>query len=101
MNAYQPMLQTGGGVVSFFKTHRGAQVASTTLMAPLYRPPAMMSRAFVEEIERFIEREHLEVVRFKKGQRKDTMTKERLKDVTSGKGCSTLASRRKDSERFE
>jgi len=39
LNAYQPRLQTGGGVVSFFKQHRGAQVASTTLMAP-------MSRAF-------------------------------------------------------
>ena len=35
LNLYQPMLQTGGGVATFFKDHRGPRVASTTLMAPL------------------------------------------------------------------
>ena len=35
LNAYQPMLQTGGGVSAFFRHHRGAVVASTTLMAPM------------------------------------------------------------------
>ena len=35
LNLYQPMLQTGGGVATFFKGHRGAKVASTTLMAPM------------------------------------------------------------------
>jgi len=35
LNLYQPMLQTGGGVVTFFKGHRGAKVASTTLMSPM------------------------------------------------------------------
>lgn len=29
LNAYQPMLQTGGGVSHFFRNHRGAVVAST------------------------------------------------------------------------
>ena len=31
LNAYQPRLQTGGGVVSFFREHRGAQVACLDL----------------------------------------------------------------------
>ena len=31
LNAYQPRLQTGAGVAYFFKQHRRAQVASTTL----------------------------------------------------------------------
>ena len=35
LNAYQPMLQTGGGVSAFFKQYRGAVVASTVLMAPM------------------------------------------------------------------
>ena len=43
LNLYQPMLQTGGGVASFFKQHRGAKVASTALMGP-------MSHAFVKSI---------------------------------------------------
>jgi len=42
LNAYQPMLQTGGGVAIFFKKHRGATVASTSLIVPI-------SRAFVDE----------------------------------------------------
>lgn len=71
LNAYQPMLQTGGGVAVFFKRHRGAQVASSALMGP-------MSRDFVNRIKQFAAREALEVVRFRKGERKDEVTKARL-----------------------
>jgi len=79
LNAYQPRLQTGAGVAAFFKGHRGARVVSTTLMAP-------MSRAFVGESERFARREEMEVVRFTKGQRKDTVTKDRLKRFNEPEG---------------
>lgn len=79
LNAYQPRLQTGGGVVSFFKGHRGAQVASTTLMAP-------MSRDFVAAIHAFAKRRGLEIVRFRKGQRKDDETQRRLKDFEGDEG---------------
>ena len=79
LNAYQPRLQTGGGVVSFFTGHRGAMVASTTLMAP-------MSRAFVGSIEAFAKHHGLEVVRFAKGQRKDEVTRQRLKDFQAREG---------------
>ena len=71
LNAYQPMLQTGGGVSAFFKGHRGAKVVSKTLMAP-------MSQAFVAEIEKFAKTENIEIVRFKKGERKDDITQQRL-----------------------
>lgn len=79
LNAYQPRLQTGAGVAAFFKGHRGARVASTTLMAP-------MSRAFVGEIERFARREKVEVVRFTKRQRKDEVTQERLRGFNEPEG---------------
>ena len=79
LNAYQPMLQTGGGVSAFFKKHRGAKVASTTLMAP-------MSRAFISEIEKFAKKEGIEIVRFKKGQRKDDITQQRLQQFTRPEG---------------
>jgi hypothetical protein len=79
LNAYQPRLQTGGGVVAFFKGHRGAQVASTTLMAP-------MSKAFVAAIHRFAKREGLELVHFAKGQRKDDVTQQYLKQFQGGEG---------------
>ena len=79
LNAYQPRLQTGGGVVAFFKGHRGAQVASTTLMAP-------MSRDFVAAIHAFAKRHGIEMVHFHKGQRKDEVTRERLQHFEGHEG---------------
>jgi hypothetical protein len=37
LNRYQPRLQTGGAVATFFKAHRGAKVAATVLLAPISR----------------------------------------------------------------
>lgn len=79
LNGYQPRLQTGGGVVAFFKEHRGAVVASTTLMAP-------MSKAFVAAIQGFAKREGIDVVHFAKGQRKDEETQRRLKHFEADEG---------------
>jgi len=79
LNAYQPMLQTGGGVATFFKGHRGAKVASTVLMAP-------MSRQFVDDIKGFAKDNAIDMVRFKKGERKDDITKERLADFDQDEG---------------
>lgn len=79
LNAYQPRLQTGGGVAAFFKGHRAAKVASTTLMAP-------MSRDFVRAIHAFAKRHGIEMVRFHKGQRKDDVTRERLKSFEGREG---------------
>ena len=75
LNLYQPRLQTGGGGATFFKVHRGAQVASTVLMAPI-------SRDFVKAIHAFAQREGVDIVPFRKGQRKDEITRERLKDFS-------------------
>ena len=79
LNLYQPRLQTGGGVATFFKAHRGAKVASTVLMAPI-------SRDFVKAIQAFAKRQGVDIVRFAKGQRKDEVTRERLKDFSRAEG---------------
>ena len=79
LNAYQPMLQTGGGVNAFFKGHRGATVASTVLMAP-------MSRQFVRDINAFAKDNDIGMVRFQKGERKDDITRKRLADFNRDEG---------------
>lgn len=79
LNAYQSRLQSGGGVVAFFKGHRGATVASTALMAP-------MSAEFVRNIRNFAQGYRIPVVRFDKGQRKDEETQRRLKDFQGREG---------------
>lgn len=83
LNLYQPRLQTGGGVATFFKAHRGAKVASTVLMAPI-------SRDFVKAIHGFAQREGIEIVRFLKGQRKDALTRERLKSFSALEGVLSI-----------
>lgn len=79
LNAYQPRLQTGAGVAYFFTQHRGAQVASTTLMAP-------MSRAFVSRIRRFARDEGVVMERFEKGVRKDDVTRRYLQQHQGQEG---------------
>jgi hypothetical protein len=83
LNLYQPRLQTGGGVATFFKGHRGAKVASTVLMAPI-------SRDFVKAIHAFAKREGVDIVPFAKGQRKDEVTRQRLKDFSRPEGVSYI-----------
>jgi hypothetical protein len=90
LNLYQPMLQTGGGVATFFKGHRGAKVASTVLMAP-------MSHAFVKSIQDFATREGVEIVPFAPHQRKDDVTQHRLANFSRAEGVRYIG---KAQERF-
>ena len=71
VNAYVPLLQTGAGFAYFVKTQLGARVPSTMLVAPI-------SEAFVKAIEEFVQTEGLDLVTFKKGQRKDDIAHEYL-----------------------
>jgi len=74
LNLYQPRLQHGAGVAAFFVGHRGHRFASSALMAP-------MTRAFVADIEHFAAAKDLDLVRFAKGQRKDDVTREYLRQA--------------------
>jgi hypothetical protein len=71
LNAYVPSLQTGGGFVWFVKTQLGARVPSTMMVAP-------MTERFVQAIDRFVEREGIDLVTFEKGQRKDDVAQQYL-----------------------
>jgi hypothetical protein len=69
LNVYQARLQSERGVASFFRFHRGEIFASSALMAP-------MSSAFITAVEHFVDREHIPMITFGKGQRKDDVAKE-------------------------
>jgi len=71
LNGYVPGLQAEGGVVYFFRKHRGQPFVSSALMDP-------MSTAFVRAIERFVQAEGVPLVPFQKGQRKDDVAAEYL-----------------------
>jgi hypothetical protein len=79
LNLYVPILQDPGGVAFFWRKHRGYDFASSALMAP-------MSRAFVAKIEAFAEREGLDLVSFRKGQRKEDVAKEYLTRFEADEG---------------
>jgi hypothetical protein len=71
LNAYVPSLQYEGGVVSFFRRHRGVPVPSVTMMGRI-------TTAFVDRIESFTARHQIPVVTFRRGQRKDDVALEHL-----------------------
>ena len=79
LNVYVPQLQRELGVVSFFRFHRGAQFASSALMAP-------MSKCFVKSIEAFVEESGIPLIRFRKNQRKDDVAGEHLARFTKNEG---------------
>jgi hypothetical protein len=76
LNVYVPQLQHVGGVVGFFRGHRGQPIASSALMAPI-------SLAFVAAIERFVREQGVPLITFTKGQRKDDVAKEHLARFTA------------------
>jgi len=71
LNVYVPRLQWEGGVVGFFRYHRGHQFASSALMNPI-------TKSFVAATERFTKEHQIPVVQFRKGQRKDEVMAEHL-----------------------
>src|SRR6266581_5539715 len=71
LNGYVPSLQTGAGFVYFLKTQLGARVPSTMMVA-------QMSERFVEPIDRFVTTEEIDLVTFKKSERKDDVAKQYL-----------------------
>jgi hypothetical protein len=74
LNLYQPRLQHGAGIAAFFVGHRGNRFASSGLMAP-------MTAAFTADIGHFAASRGLDLVRFAKGQRKDDVTQEYLRQA--------------------
>ncbi|HEX9072940.1 MAG TPA: hypothetical protein VF852_13420 [Pseudolabrys sp.] len=79
LNVYVPRLQREAGVASFFRFHRGHRFASSVLMDPI-------SHAFVESIERFAREHKVEVVAFRKGERKDDVAAQYLKAFAAEEG---------------
>jgi len=79
LNVYVPQLQCEHGVVQFFREHRKQPWASSALMSPI-------SRRFVAALDRYVEENGIPVVLFKKGQRKDDVMAERLKEFQAEEG---------------
>jgi hypothetical protein len=70
LNVYVPQLQCEHGVVQFFREHRKQAWASSALMNPI-------SRRFVAALEAYVKENGIEVVQFRRGQRKDDVMAEK------------------------
>ena len=79
LNAYVPRLQYAGGVVRFFREHRGQPIASSALLSPL-------TRDFVASIERFVKTHSVPLITFEKGQDKDKIAAQYRSRFTSSEG---------------
>ena len=72
LNAYVPQLTSEAGVAGFVRGYLGHRFAST-------KQVAQMTEAFVESIMQFGLDHKIDLVRFKKGQRKDDVMQARLR----------------------
>ena len=79
LNVYVPALQCEGGVVGFFRRHRGQPFASSALMDP-------MTKSFVVATERFAKDHDVPIIQFEKGQRKDDVMDEQLRHFDQPEG---------------
>ena len=79
LNVYVKELQNPGGVAWFFREHRGAKFASSAPMSP-------MTERFVDNIERYVKENHLRLVQFRAGERKDELTQDYLRAFTANEG---------------
>lgn len=68
LNAYIPILQLPGHLVTFLVKHRGQPIPSPALLGKL-------TAGFVAAVERFAQEREIPVVRFQKGQRKEEVAR--------------------------
>jgi len=64
LNLYVPGLQSEGGVVHFFREHRGQPFASSALMEPI-------SKRFRAAVDAFVQTEGIPLITFHPGERKE------------------------------
>ena len=79
LNAYVPKLTSAAGIAWFVRKHLGYRFASTKQVCE-------MTVRFVERIRRFASEEGIEMVRFEKGQRKDSVMQDRLRRFAGKEG---------------
>jgi len=79
LNVYVPALQYEGGVVRFFRSHRGQPITSSALMGP-------MTKSFVAATEHFAEEHAIPRITFEKGQRKEDVMAEQLRHFDQPEG---------------
>ena len=79
LNVYVPLLQSAPGTSYFFRKIRGNPVPSSVLMAP-------MTQRFVRNIKRYAADEGIDVVSFRRHQRKDDVTQAYLRDWSGDEG---------------
>ncbi len=79
LNVYVPVLQRTAGAAYFFRKVRGASMPSSVLMAPI-------TQRFVSAIKGYAERNGIDIVSFRRGERKDDRTQEYLRQWSGGEG---------------
>ena len=77
LNGYVPRLQTGAAAAFFIRQQFDCTMASTSKLEP-------MTKQFIESIKQFVDDEQLELIGFKKGERKDDIAKQYLAEYEEG-----------------
>src|ERR1041385_5395199 len=79
LNAYVPKLTSEAGIAAFCRGYLGPRFAST-------KQAVAMTDAFIQSVRAFIKKERLDLVPFKKGQRKDEVMQRYLRQFKKTEG---------------
>jgi hypothetical protein len=80
LHVYQPRLQYAPGVSNFFVKHRGHRFAGSVLMKQI-------TDVFVADLHHWITANDVELVHFRKGERKDDIAQRYLVEAATAGGC--------------
>lgn len=79
LNGYVPNLQVPGQLVNFLIHHRGNPIPSPALLR-------QMGDAFVRSVQAFAQENHIPIIHFERGARKDDVAAEQRKSFTVAEG---------------
>src|ERR671932_484272 len=79
LNGYVPTLQMSGQLVTFLTQHRGHPIPSPALLQ-------QMGEAFVQAVRAFATAQHIPILHFEPGVRKDDVAAERRAQFTASDG---------------
>ena len=79
LNVYQPLLQTPGGVAHYLREVCGFPVPSSVLLG-------RRSQRFVTAIKRFVRKHRIDLIHFRRGERKDDRAQDYLRRFSGREG---------------
>jgi hypothetical protein len=93
LNGYIPNLQVPGQLVNFLTKHRGNKIPSPALLGKI-------GEQFASDVKKFTEENHVPLIHFERGQRKDDLAAQYRQQFTQSEGVMFIGVAQEKSQSF-